>query len=148
MALQFKIITSNSSWYKQAIALRETILRAPLGLQFAPEDLFKEKDHIHIVGLLNEEVVATCMLVMQGDTCKMQRVAVKAELQGMHVGSQMLAFFENYAGEQSVKEIYCHARKTAVPFYLKNGYVTEGEEFIETTIPHIKMRKLISCESD
>jgi predicted GNAT family N-acyltransferase len=142
--IDFKIISYDSSIYKQAIALREAILRAPLGLSFAPEDLVKEKDHTHIVGLLNDEVVATCMLVAQGKKCKMQRVAVKNGLQGMRVGTQMLAFFEDFAKQSGFNEIYCHARKTAVPFYLKNGYVTEGEEFIETTIPHIRMLKKIS----
>jgi predicted GNAT family N-acyltransferase len=39
------------------------------------------------------------------------------------------------------RTIYCHARDSAVSFYLKNRYMAEGDYFDEDTIPHLKMRK-------
>ena len=142
--ITFKIINHGTLEYRAAVALREEILRKPLGLTFLAEELEVEKDHIHIVGFKGDEVVATAVLVPEGDTCKMQRVVVKSDMQDSGIGSQMMIFCESQAKAQGFKSIYCHARNTAVPFYLKNQYVAEGDYFDEDTIPHLKMRKLLT----
>jgi len=139
----FKIIPHGSHEYKKCIALREDILRKPLGLAFTCEELEKEKDHVHIGGFVDDDLCATAMLVLEGHQLKMQRVAVREDLQGQGIASAMMQFCEAYALEEGFKEIYCHARETVVPFYKKNHYFSEGEPFIETTIPHRKMRKVI-----
>lgn len=74
---------------------------------------------------------------------KMQRVASKAQFQGKGIGSALMRFCEEYAKKHGFKSIYCHARGTAVRFYLKNQYELEGEPFDEDGIPHRKMRKII-----
>ena len=141
--ITFKIIGHGSHEYKKCASLREEILRKPLGLAFTCEELEKEKAHIHIGGYIEDELCATAMLVPQEQRVKMQRVAVRKDLQGKGIASAMMKFCEAYASEKGFKEIYCHARETAIPFYKKNQYLPEGEPFIETTIPHLKMRKLI-----
>lgn len=139
--ITFEVIEHNSKVYHNAVNLREVVLRKPLGLRFFPEELEKEKDHIHIVGIRGDEVVATTVLVPEGDACKMQRVVVKSELQNQGIGIKMMRFCEKGASQRGFKEIYCHARDTAVQFYLKNHYVSDGDYFLEDTIPHLKMRK-------
>jgi len=88
-------------------------------------------------------MIATCSLVPEGNHCRMRYVAIKGDVQGSGVGSKMLAFFEDQAKNQGFESIYCHARDTAMNFYTKNGYITEGDIFEQVTIPHIKMRKII-----
>ena len=139
----FKIIDHGSPEYKKAVCLREDILRKPLGLAFTCEELEKEKAHVHIVGVSGNEVCATAVLVPQDDVLKMQRVAVREDLQGKGIASTMMTFCEDYALANGFKEIYCHARQTAVSFYKKNHYLPEGKPFLETTIPHLKMRKIL-----
>jgi predicted GNAT family N-acyltransferase len=141
MKITFKVIDYGSAEYKKAVTLREEILRKPLGLTFRPEELKKEEDHIHIGGIENDEVLATAVLVPEGEICKMQRVVVKSDLQSSGIGTQMMKFCEEEAGKREFSKIYCHARDTAVPFYLKNGYSPEGEYFEEDTIPHLQMGK-------
>lgn len=142
--ITFKIISHSSPEYFAAVKLREEILRKPLGLTFAPGEFDKEKDHIQIAGFKDDEVVATAVLVSKGmHVYKMQRVAVKSDLANAGVGSKMVVFCENYAKEIGAKSIYCHARHSAVNFYLKNGYVAKGDYFIETTIMHLKMTKVL-----
>jgi predicted GNAT family N-acyltransferase len=36
-----------------------------------------------------------------------------------------------------------HARKSATGFYEKLGYTTDGQEFLEVTLPHVVMEKLL-----
>lgn len=141
MNIKFKIIEYGSRDYKAAVALREEILRKPLGLTFRPNELAKEKNHVQIVGLRGKKVVATAVLAPKGKTCKVQRVAVEKDLQKSGVGSQLMSFCEEYAMAYGFQSIYCHARKSAVKFYLKINYIPEGKVFEEDTIPHLKMRK-------
>ena len=39
------------------------------------------------------------------------------------------------------EEIVLHARETALGFYQKLGYETEGDSFTEVGLPHSAMRK-------
>ena len=137
----FKIINHGTPEYLEAVRLREEILRKPFGLTFLPIELEKEKEHIQIIGLNEDEVVATAVLVPEGSECKMQRVVVKSELQDSGVGSHMMQFCEDQAMLRGFTSIYCHARDAAVSFYLKNGYEAQGDYFEEDTIQHLTMRK-------
>ena len=142
----FKIIKHDTPEYKTAVGLREEILRKPLGLAFLPEELEKEKHHINIAGFRGDEIVATAVLVPEGTACKMQRVVVHSDIQSKNIGSQMMTFCEEYVRAQGFESIYCHARDSAVNFYIKNNYVAEGDYFDEDTIPHLKMRKIIAFD--
>lgn len=142
-ALSFKIINHSSPEYEAAVKLREGILRKPLGLTFLPEELEAEKEHIQIAGFQGDEVISTAVLVPEGKDYKMQRVVVKQGMQDSGIGSKMMEFCEDYARNQNIRSIYCHARDSAVNFYLKNNWVAEGDYFDEDTIPHLKMRKVL-----
>lgn len=141
--IHFKIVDYGSKDYKKAVALREEILRRPLGLFFTKEELELEKEQIHVVGFLEHEMCTTAVLVPNGDEMKMQRVASKVQFQGKGIGSALVGFCEEYSKKHGFKSIYCHARGTAVRFYLKNQFELEGEPFDEDGIPHQKMRKAI-----
>lgn len=140
--MHFKQIPYNSDEWRTAVRLREHVLREPLGSSFTPEELEEERSHIQIAGFLNEELVATAVLVHESTSMKMQRVAVKEALRNQNIGGEMMAFCEQVALENGIHQIYCHARDTAVNFYLKNGYIQEGDYFDEDGIPHLKMRKV------
>lgn len=139
----FKIITYKSPEWIAAVKLREKILREPLGTYFTEQELEAEKDHVQIAGFIDNEIIATAVLVPEGYVVKMQRVAVDASLQGNNIGSEMMDFCEQFANSINSKEIYCHARDTAVKFYIKNGYQGVGDYFDEDGIPHLEMRKML-----
>jgi predicted GNAT family N-acyltransferase len=144
MAIDFQIVAHGSVDYERAVALRNDILRKPLGMAFSPEELEQEKDKMHVAGFMGGAVCATAMLVPQGTACRMQRVAVKAGLQSQGIGGQLLKFCEAQARRQGFSEIYCHARHTAMNFYLKHQFIPEGEPFDEIGIPHLRMRKRLA----
>jgi hypothetical protein len=48
--MDIKVIEHNSEEYGKAVALRDKILRRPLGLSFKAEDLAKEDSNFHIAG--------------------------------------------------------------------------------------------------
>lgn len=139
--MTFKEITYKSQEWINAVKLREDILRVPLGNKFTDAELEEEKNHIQIAGFIDVELVASAVLVPDADTMKMQRVVVLENQRNKNIGSQMMAFCEGLAMDRGVKLIYCHARDTAVNFYVRNQYVKEGEYFDEDGIAHLKMVK-------
>lgn len=137
----FKTIPYKSHDWYSAVKLRESILRIPLGSQFTPTELEEEKDHIHIAGYVDKELVATAVLVPENKAMKMQRVVVSKELRNNNIGSKMMTFCEQLVKDKGVEMLYCHARDSAVNFYKKNNYFAEGDYFEEDGIPHLKMIK-------
>jgi predicted nucleotidyltransferase component of viral defense system/N-acetylglutamate synthase-like GNAT family acetyltransferase len=137
----FKVIEYGEKEYAQAILLRKEVLYKTRIL--SSDDYNKEENHLQIAGFVNDIIIATCSLVPEGDNCCMRYVAIKADVQGNGIGSKMLEYFEKQAIDKGFKSIYCHARVTAINFYKKNGYLTEGDVFEHFTISHIKMRKIL-----
>lgn len=140
-----KCIQHNTAEYANTVALRNDILRKPLGLHFDPADLEKESDSIHVACFLND-ALAACLILQPDGKCglKMRQVAVSSEYQGCGIGKAMVRYSEQYARENGYNKIHMHARDTAVPFYVGLGYSIEGEPFEEVTIPHRHMFKLLS----
>ena len=141
MKTTFKEIAHNSSEWRNAVKLREKILREPLGSFFTDQELEEEKYHFQIAGFIDDTIIATAVLVPEGEVMKMQRVVVTENLRGLNIGSEMMTFCEKFALDRNSKLIYCHARDSAVNFYIKNGYEGIGDYFDEDGIPHLKMIK-------
>lgn len=137
----FKEIIYGSPEWKLAVKLREHVLREPLGSRFSSEELKEEKGHFQLAGYLDNTIVSTAVLVPEGSRMKMQRVAVTENLRNLNIGSEMMIFCEKFGSDNNVTEMYCHARDTAVNFYLKNGYKGVGDYFDEDGIPHLRMSK-------
>jgi len=129
--------------YDEAVHLRYEVLRRPLGLDFTPEQLAAEYDDVHLAGFdgMGRLVGYLCLTPLNNDEVKMRQVAVAPEWQGKGVGKKLVAASEELAKHLNFKRMTMHARETAVPFYLRLGYQTVGEQFEEVTIPHFKMEK-------
>ncbi len=141
--LSFKTVDFQSPLYHQCIALRDELLRKPLGLRFSPEDLALEI-HDHHLALLNEKnELLACLVLTPYDkySIKMRQVAVKKSIQGRGLGRQLVLYAENFSREKGFQKIFCHAREGALPFYLKLGYRIVGKAFREVGIRHFRMEK-------
>jgi ribosomal protein S18 acetylase RimI-like enzyme len=142
--MALKIIDHGSREYQQMVHLRNEILRRPLGLQFTPEELEKEKEEILIGAFEEEKMLGCCMLITEApNSVRLRQMAVLNNLQGKGIGRALMQFAENIARDRGYQKITMHARKTAVGFYEKLGYRITGQEFEEVTIPHYIMEKLL-----
>ena len=139
-----KQIDHGSKEYAQAVALRYSILREPLGLNFSKEELENEKDNIHIAVFEDDELLGCCMLTkIDRQTLQLRQMAVKDNLQRKGIGASIMSFVETISRDKGYKNIVMHARDTAIGFYEKFGYKVVGEPFIEINLPHHKMQKRI-----
>lgn len=135
-------IDHGSTSYKEAVALRDAILRKPLGLAFSVEELAEESDSLHL-GCYQSEKLVGCLVLkpINPSTIQMRQVAVDPTIQGKGIGRRLVAYSEKVAQERGYKSIMLHAREAAVPFYLKLNYQKRGERFMEVGIPHYEMNK-------
>ena len=141
---EIRIAPHGSPQYWQAVELRLRVLRIPLGLDFTEEQLHAESTDAHLVAVDGDKVVGCLVMTPKGDqVVKMRQVAVEPDLQSAGIGSQMVAASESWARQAGYRRIELNARDTAVPFYLRLDYHTEGEPFIEVSIPHQSMAKQI-----
>lgn len=142
--MALKQIDHGSPEYQQMLKLRNEILRRPLGLSFAPEELDREKEDILIGAFDDDELLACCLLTKVDNKClKLRQMAVQDNLQGKGIGASMMNFAELLARDKGYRKLIMHARKTALGFYEKLGYKVVGEEFTEVTLPHYVMEKNI-----
>ena len=140
--MAIKVIDHGSEDYKQMIALRQLLLRKPLGLTFSEEELAAEENDI-LIGCFDEDKLEGCCMLTKTDPgiLRLRQMAVVSGLQGKGMGRAILQFAENIARDRGYKKITMHARKTAAGFYEKLGYKISSKEFLEISIPHYLMEK-------
>ena len=140
---QFEIrpLIYGSDEYRAALALRDAVLRRPLGLKLVvqPGD---ESDEHHLGFFLNCQLVGVLILSPRGPgEVKMRQVAVAEGFRGIGIGTRLVRYAEEYTQRLGYEKIRLHSRKTAVGFYEKLGYRKVGTEFLEVRIPHFEMVK-------
>ena len=142
--MPLKLIDHGSKEYRQMVDLRMQILRKPLGLSFTDEELEKEKNDVLIGAFEDDVMLGCCMLTkLDAQTVRLRQMAVKTGLQGKGIGRVLMQFAENLARDRGFTRLVMHARKTAAGFYEKLGYKVSGDEFVEVTIEHYIMEKLL-----
>ncbi|NLR90528.1 GNAT family N-acetyltransferase [Flammeovirga agarivorans] len=138
-----KEVAFNSPEHKLSVALRDEVLRKPLGLQFSEEELSEEFDSYHLVAMNDSDEVVACLVLkpITPQEVKMRQVAVREDQRGRKLGSLMVQFSEVFALDNGFELITLHAREVAEKFYVKLEYDKEGELFEEVGIPHYKFKK-------
>lgn len=143
MQLLFFEFPFASIFYDESIALRNDILRVPLGLEFESKDLSLEFNQIHL-GCFSYSLELLACLVMvpiSDGNIKMRQVAVVEAMQGKGLGTYIVQQTEQYCKENGYQKIILNARETSVSFYLRMDYKKIGNKFTEVNIPHYKMYK-------
>lgn len=137
-------IDHDSFEYHQMVSLRNEILRIPLGLLLNREELEKEKDDILIGAFDDRDILGCCILTkMDKQSVRLRQMAVVNNSQGMGIGASLMNYAENVARDRGFTIMLMHARETAVGFYEKLGYKTEGDRFTEVNVPHYLMLKML-----
>jgi len=142
--VRFAQITIDSPLYAQETQLRHDLLRVPLGLSLTAEDTEGDASQLHYVILDGERVVG-CVLMkpIAGGTVKLRQMVLIDELRGQGLGQKLIAYAEDAVRALGYERVQADARVVAQRFYEKQGYSTEGDVFVQLTIPHIRMVKTL-----
>lgn len=136
------------SGWREMVALRHSVLRAPLGLTFDDRHLAAEAGQIHL-GLWLGTLLAGTLLALPPDQPahpagaegKLRQMAILPGLQRGGLGTLLLRRGEAELHRLGATGARLAARDSATGFYARLGYRAEGALFIEVTLPHRLMRR-------
>ncbi len=131
-----------SDLYRQALRLRQAVLRQPLGLTVTEEELADDAMRQHFCAVSYGIVIGTVSLrPLDEATLQLKQMAVAEDRRREGVGKRLLDHAEGWARGAGFLHLVLNARMGAEGFYAHFGYLGEGEPFDENTIPHIRMTK-------
>ena len=131
-----------SDLYRQALRLRQAVLRQPLGLAVTEEELADDAMRQHFCAVSYGIVIGTVSLrPLDEATLQLKQMAVAEDRRREGVGKRLLDHAEGWARGAGFLHLVLNARMGAEGFYAHFGYLAEGEPFDENTIPHIRMTK-------
>lgn len=139
--MAIEVVRCELSDYGFAIrTIRETVFVIEQGV---PPDLeIDERDAIciHVLALIDGNPAGTARLdvLKKG---KIGRLAVLPKFRRLGLGRLIMAEIESIGCGHKLPHLWCHAQRTAVPFYQSLGYGITGPEFLEAGIFHCKMQK-------
>jgi predicted GNAT family N-acyltransferase len=142
MTPQIKVLAiSGRAQMDQAWAIRRSVF---IDEQHVPEEIEMDADDAHAFHALAVDrlsPVGCGRMVAHDDYVKIGRMAVLRERRDEGIGRSILEFLMERAKQQGFRRAVLHAQLTAEGFYLKNGYIPEGEVFEEAGIQHRRMSR-------
>jgi len=110
--------------------------------QHVPEEIEMDEDDahaFHALALDGSTPVGCGRMVVHDGYVKIGRMAVLRERREKGIGRRILTFLMEQARRQGFRRAVLHAQLTAEGFYLKNGYIPDGDVFEEAGIEHRRM---------
>ena len=137
-------INATDKYYPKTLALRQKILRDPIGMTYGPVELEFDEQVDYFIYVVDGEVFGCVGLVKEGEKLgRLMQMAVDDKLQGQGVGRQVVTAAEDYARGAGFGEMMLHARYEVRKFYERLGYYEYGAEYEKIGIRHINMKKLL-----
>lgn len=136
------LVRYGSEDYFSCVELRDAVLRRPLGMSLSEAQIREEAEDIHLGCRVRDRWVGCAVLTPLGRRrVRLRQMAVDPAYRSRGIGGALLRYAEQQARARGFVECMLHARESAVPFYLKAGYLGCGDLFIEVSVPHLLMRK-------
>ena len=128
-------------WDQHAGTLRAIRDRVFIEEQRVPEDLERDPrdpSYVHALAITDAGVAIGTGRLLPGG--KIGRMAVLPAWRSRRVGSALLQSLISVARERGDREIVLDAQVSAEAFYLRQGFSSEGDVFMDAGIPHVRMR--------
>jgi GNAT superfamily N-acetyltransferase len=140
---RFREVPCPSPACRRLRALREALLRRPLGLRLSTADCKGEQRQRHFLLLdADNRILAGVVLRPVGPAAaQLRQMFVLPGHQGRGHGRRLLAGVEAVLARDGLLRIHLHARHDAVGFYRRCGYVPGGSPFRALGIMHQRMSK-------
>jgi predicted GNAT family N-acyltransferase len=121
----------------QAEAIRLAVFVAEQGVPLELEWDEHDAPALHALAFLDKEPVGTARLLRNG---KIGRMAVLAHARRKGVGRVLLQTMMQQARASGLAEVFLDAQLTARGFYEREGFIGQGETFLDAGIEHLLMR--------
>ena len=133
-----RFISENKVLSEKALAIRHKVFVEEQGVDPVLEYDHDEEAH-HYLLCMGKKTIATARWREVDGEIKLERFAVLPQFRSRGFGKVILleVLIDTLP---LMKPIYLHSQVKAVRFYERNGFVKEGEKFIEAGIEHYNMR--------
>lgn len=101
----------------------------------------KDPELLHFCIYEEDKLLAYLRAEDIGNMLHIGRVCVEEKIRKKGMGRKLIEFLENYAKDNGFLAVELSAVDTAVGFYEKCGFVSEGDYYLETGVPHVYMKK-------
>ena len=136
--------TRDPAEIEAARKLRIEVFSGEQGVDPALEDDGKDDQSTQVIALDDSGIVATCRLrYPAAEECKLERMVVAKRFRKLGVGARLLAGAEEEGRSAGAQTMVLNAQRRAEAFYAANGYVAEGDTFLDAGIEHVRMRKAL-----
>lgn len=143
--MRYRQLVVPSAEYAAALALREVVLRAPLGIGFSEADRENDRWARHFGAFAEGRLVGCVLGIPEPDGVRIRQLVVAEGLRRQGIGAGLMAALEEFFATEGVSLFWSNARLEAIPFYRRLGYVPLGEPFAELGIPHQRMERHLSA---
>ena len=112
---------------------------------FVEEQGFKEEfdtiDKIaeHLILFVDDNPIGTCRYYKKDDSYYFGRLAILKEYRNKNYGGLLLKEAINNLKKENAHKVILNSQLSAKDFYIKHGFLQEGEVFYEEGCPHIKL---------
>lgn len=128
----------------QVFEIRTLVFQMEQGVGAELEFDGKDEQSQHLLAYLDGNPVGTARIrLLDSKTAKVERVAVLSEVRGLGIGKKIMEKALETLASANIAEVQIHAQEPVKDFYIRLGFVPEGEVFEEAGIPHVKMKKLL-----
>jgi len=103
-------------------------------------ELADDFEGTHFALYLNHELTGVVSLFVKDDIAQFRKMAILPKKQGNGLGKLLLQYVIDYCKQQPIKLLWCNARVSAIGFYEKIGFVTEGVPYQRNQLDYIKMQ--------
>lgn len=125
-----------------AFAVRRAVFVEEQGVAPERERDGRDDEAVHVLARIDGDAIGTARLrCRDGETAKVERVAVRREYRGRGWGRRLMATAEAAARDRGQSRVRLHAQTSVEAFYRDLGYETTSDVFEEAGIPHVEMEK-------
>ncbi len=148
--MEYVYIATTDSYYPKAVTLRITAFFKGMKDALALINDADEAIGIHLVTIDNQHVIGTGRLNIKEKTAIISQMAIDPMHRNQGIGHTILSMLMEQAMAADVTTIELSARKTAISFYEKKGFIPTGTIYrsAKTGILHQKMTyKVVATNS-
>ena len=130
-----------ADWTRQQAIIASIRRQVFIEEQSVPEELEwdgLDADAVHLLARVNGQAVGTARMLADGH---IGRMSVLKAFRGQGIGRQLINRLLELAAEHGLQAVNLDAQTHALGFYERQGFIAEGEVFMDAGIPHRHMRK-------
>jgi ElaA protein len=127
----------------QALRLRHDVFCVEQGVPEHEELDGRDGEGIHLVAMDGDRLLATCRVLLVGNTAQFSRLAVRDSARRRGIATALLELADAETRAAGGRRIVLHAQTYAQKLYERAGYRPRGRVFIEAGIEHVAMEKTL-----